>query len=171
MIIISSQTKQFKCQKSHCWVTEQDFITYSVLGSVFFMRTPVLYRLCEMNTYFHKDFNNEKKDKIHLKMKVLNLKHGTDELIYETERDSQTQRTDLWLPRRWGDGGGKDWEFAVSRCKLLHTGWINNKVALYSTGNYIQYPGINRMEKSMNKNAYMCITESLCCTAEINTTL
>ena len=43
-----------------------------------------------MNTYFHKDFNNEKKDKIHLKMKVLNLKHGTDELIYETERDSQT---------------------------------------------------------------------------------
>ena len=43
----------------------------------------------------------------------------------------------------WG-GGGMDWEFGVSRCKLLHIEWINNKVLLYSTGNYIQYPGINQ---------------------------
>ena len=27
------------------------------------------------------------------------LKYGTNELIYETETDSQTQKTDLWLPR------------------------------------------------------------------------
>ena len=33
-----------------------------------------------------------------------------------------------------GDGGGKDWEFGVSRCKLLDIGWVNNKVLLYSTG-------------------------------------
>ena len=39
-----------------------------------------------------------------------------------------------------GDGGGKNWEFGVSGCKLLYIGWINNKVLLYSTGNYIQYP-------------------------------
>ena len=32
-----------------------------------------------------------------------NLKYDTNELIYETETDSQTQRTDLWLP----SGGGK----------------------------------------------------------------
>ena len=24
-------------------------------------------------------------------------------------------------------GGGKDWEFGISRCKLLYTEWINNK--------------------------------------------
>ena len=41
-----------------------------------------------------------------------------------------------------------------------YTGWINNKVLLYSTGNYIQYPVINIMEKNMKKNV------SLCCTAE-----
>ena len=35
-----------------------------------------------------------------------------------------------------------DWEFGVSRCKLLHLEWINNKVLLYSTGNYTQFPGI-----------------------------
>ena len=29
--------------------------------------------------------------------------------------------------------------------------WINNKVLLYSTGNYIQYPGINHNGKEYEK--------------------
>ena len=37
-----------------------------------------------------------------------------------------------------GVGGGKDWAFGISRGKLLHIRWINNKVLLHSTGNYIQ---------------------------------
>ena len=37
-----------------------------------------------------------------------------------------------------GVGGGMEWEAGVSRCKLLYMKWINNKVLLYSTGNYIQ---------------------------------
>ena len=44
-------------------------------------------------------------------------------------------------------GGGKDWEFGLSRCKLLCTGWINNKVLPYNTGNYIQCPMINHNGK------------------------
>ena len=38
-----------------------------------------------------------------------------------------------------GEGGrrGMDWEFGVSGCKLLYREWIDNKVLLYSTGNYI----------------------------------
>ena len=67
--------------------------------------------------------------------------------------------------------GGIEWEFGVSRCKLLYIEWINNKVLLYSTGNYVQYPVINHRERNMKRNVCMCITESLCCTAEINTTL
>ena len=35
-----------------------------------------------------------------------NLKYDTDQLICETETDSQMQRTDLWLPR--GKGGRRD---------------------------------------------------------------
>ena len=35
---------------------------------------------------------------------------------------------------------GLDWEFGVTRCKFLHTDWVNNTVLQYSTGNYIQYP-------------------------------
>ena len=34
--------------------------------------------------------------------------------------------------------GGTDWEFGVSRGKLLYIGWINSKVLLDSTENYIQ---------------------------------
>ena len=34
-------------------------------------------------------------------------------------------------------GRGMDEEFAVSSCKLLHLGWINNEILLYSIGNYI----------------------------------
>ena len=93
------------------------------------------------------------------------------EPLYKTETDSQTQRTDLWLPRGEWDEGGKDWEFGISRCKLSYREWINNKVLLYNTGNYIQYPVINHNGKEYEKRMSLCITESLRCTAEIGTTL
>ena len=48
-------------------------------------------------------------------------------------------------------GEEKDWESGVDSCKLLHTGWINNKVQLYSTGNNIQYPVINHNGKEYKK--------------------
>ena len=63
--------------------------------------------------------------------------------------------------------GGMGWESGISRCKLLHLEWINNKVLLYSTGNYIQYSVINHNGKEYEK-MYICVTESLCCTVEIN---
>ena len=50
-----------------------------------------------------------------------------------------------------GGDGGMDWEFGISRCKLLYIEWINSKVLLYSTGNYIQYPVINRNRKEYEK--------------------
>ena len=46
-----------------------------------------------------------------------------------------------------GSGGGKNWEFGISTCKLLHTEWINNKVLLDSTGKYIQCFIINHNGK------------------------
>ena len=60
-----------------------------------------------------------------------------NESIYRTETESQTWRTDLWLPRGRG-GSGMDWELGVSRCKLLHLEWISNEALLYSTGENIQ---------------------------------
>ena len=50
-----------------------------------------------------------------------------------------------------GAGGGKVWEFGNSRCRQVYIGWINNKVPVWSTGNYIQYPGINSNGKEYEK--------------------
>ena len=36
-----------------------------------------------------------------------------------------------------GAGCGMDWEFGVSRCKVLHLEWRSNEILLYSTGKYI----------------------------------
>ena len=50
-----------------------------------------------------------------------------------------------------GSGRGQDWECGINRRKLLHIGRINNKVLLYSTGNYIQYPMVNHNRKEYEK--------------------
>ena len=65
----------------------------------------------------------------------------------KTERDSQAQRTDFRLLMGRGHGGGMNWEFGISRCKLVYIEWINSKVVLY-----IQYPVINHMANEMKKN-------------------
>ena len=54
-------------------------------------------------------------------------------------------------------GGGMDWGLEVSRCKLLYIGWINSKVLLYSTRNYIHSPMINQNEKEYEKRMYIRI--------------
>ena len=46
------------------------------------------------------------------------------------------------LCMRWPKYWSFSFRIGVGRCKLLHWAWINNKVLLYSTGNYIQSPGI-----------------------------
>ena len=52
-----------------------------------------------------------------------------------------------------GMGKEEGWigSLGVSRCKLLYTGWINNKVLLYTTGNSIQYPVINHKVKDYKR--------------------
>ena len=69
----------------------------------------------------------------------------------ETKTESQMQRTDMSLSSGMESGRWKDWEFGVSRCKLLNIGWINNKVLLYNTGNYIQSLVINHYGKEYEK--------------------
>ena len=49
-----------------------------------------------------------------------------------------------------GIKGGMDWDFVISRCKLLYIEWVN-KVPLYSTGNYIQHTMTNHNGKEYEK--------------------
>ena len=53
-------------------------------------------------------------------------------------------------------------------CSCINRVLKKNLVLLYSTGNYIQYAIISHNGKLV-ANVYIGITESLCCTAEINT--
>ena len=69
-------------------------------------------------------------------------------------KKKQTHRHREQICSCQGGGGGMEWEFGVSQCKLLYIGWIN-KVLLYSTGNYIQYPMINHNGKNILKCIYM----------------
>ena len=65
-----------------------------------------------------------------------------------------------------------DWELGVSRCKLLHLEWISHEILLHSTRNYIQSLGIDHDGREFKKgNTGICMSGSLCGTAEIGTTL
>ena len=76
-----------------------------------------------------------------------NLKYDTNEPMHKTETDSQTQTTDLWLPRQGQERSGSS---GLAETNLF-IGWINNKVLLYTSGNYNQYPAINHSGKEYEK--------------------
>ena len=52
-------------------------------------------------------------------------------------KQNQGHREQTVATNREGYGEGMEWEVEVSRCKLLYREWINNKVLLYSTENYL----------------------------------
>ena len=77
-----------------------------------------------------------------------NLKYDTNELIYKTEIDSQTQKTNLWSPK--GKGGEREIR-SMGLTFILYIKQINNKDLLCSTGNYIQYRIITYNGKESGK--------------------
>jgi len=71
------------------------------------------------------------------------LNYDINEHIYETNRIRDIENRVVVAKRV--EGGRLDWEFGISRCKLINR--INNKILLYSTRNYIPYPMINHNGK------------------------
>ena len=72
------------------------------------------------------------------------LKYDTSELIHETFMDTEDGLGGCQGGGR--DRRGMDWEFGISRCKLLYREWMNDQVLLYSIGNYIQYQYIQYID-------------------------
>ena len=77
--------------------------------------------------------------------------HGTS-----TETDSWTEYR-LVVAQVEDFGGGIEWEVRLSRCKLLYREWINNKVLLYSTETYMQYPTINHNGREYLKRMHIYV--------------
>ena len=63
--------------------------------------------------------SQKEKYKYHDVIYTWDLTYGTNELIYDIEADKYRQQT-LCLPRGRGNERGMDWEFRISRCKLLY---------------------------------------------------
>ena len=72
-------------------------------------------------------------------------KIGTNELIYKTETDSQTQKTNLRLPK--GKGG-----VGINIYTVLYVQQLVNKDLLYSTRNSTQHSVITYTRKESEKN-------------------
>ena len=72
--------------------------------------------------------------------------------------------------RGWG---GMNWEIGIDIHTLLYIKQITNKDLLYSTGNSTRYSVMGSMGKESKKRGAIgvCMTDSLCCIAESNTTL
>ena len=54
-----------------------------------------------------------------------------------------------------GSWGGMNWKFVINRYKLSYRKLIKNKVLLYNTGTYIQYPTISHNGKEYEKNMHI----------------
>lgn len=54
----------------------------------------------------------------------------------QTDTDSQTTENKGSCQGEGVRGSGIEWKFGISRCKLECVRWINDKVLMYSTGNY-----------------------------------
>ena len=67
------------------------------------------------------------------------------------QTDLQILRTDFWLSRGTGWFGS----LGSADANYYNIEWINSKVLLYSTENYIQYPGINHNGKEYEKEFYI----------------
>ena len=83
------------------------------------------------------------------------------------QKQTHRHREQPLVAKEEGRGTGVGWKLGISGCKLLQLEWISNEVLLYSRGNYIQSPEIDHNGKEFKIYIYTCITESICCTAEI----
>ena len=63
-----------------------------------------------------------------------------------------------------------DWEVGISRGKLTY-GVDKQRGPLWSPGNPVRSPVMNRNGREDKTNIYVCATESLRCAAQANTTL
>ena len=80
-----------------------------------------------------------------------NLKNSTNELIYKTETDSQTLENRLVVAKAEGEWGRDRLGVWDQQMQTIIYRMDKQKVLLYSTGNYIQYPVINHNGKEYEK--------------------
>ena len=99
-------------------------------------------------------------------MWYLKKKNDTNELIYKTETDSQTYRTNLQLLGGWREGIVR--EFGMDTYTWLYLKWIANKDVLYGTSNCVQcnVAAWKTVEFGGELDTCVCMAEFLHCSLE-----
>ena len=85
-----------------------------------------------------------------------------------TKPTQKTQKTGL---SKGKERAGEGWGPGSSRGKLLHTGWVNDKGHGVARELYSVFCDKRNGKEYLTNHVYMCITESLCYSAEGGTTL
>ena len=162
--MIRKTRKQPKCSSADEWIKKVWYVHNGILLSC---KKECSNTICS-NRDTTRDYHNEwNKSKTNIMWYHFYVQSKTwhkwaclqNSSLADTERG-------LKVAKGEGTGGGTEWEVGISRCKQVSTGRINDKVLLYGTGNDIQYSVINHNRKDTKKNIYICMTESLHCTAE-----
>ena len=104
LFTIAKTCKQPKCPSIYEWIKKMWYIYtmeyYSAIKENEIM--PFAATWMDLEIITPSEVSQKEKDKYCITY-MWNLKYDTNELIYKTETDSQTQRTDFWLPGSWGE--------------------------------------------------------------------
>ena len=74
--------------------------------------------------------------------------------ISTRQRQTDWQRTDLWLPSGWGAGKGRSAGLGLAEANYYI--WMEKQQSP-AIGNYVQYPATNHNGKDMKTNIYGCV--------------
>ena len=80
----------------------------------------------------------KEKDKYHMISLTSGIQYMVQTNLSIEKKQTHGHREQTCYCQGGRGGRGVDWEFGISRCRLLHLEWISNEILLYSTGNYIQ---------------------------------
>ena len=98
-----------------------------------------------------------------------NLKHDTNEPLRETNRIMDLREQTCGCQGEGEVGEGRIGSLGLADATPYKMD--KQQGPTVERRNYIQYPVINHSGKEHEKNAFICITESLCCPAERSTPL
>ena len=91
----------------------------------------------EPETLILSEVRQKEKDKYHMISLISEIQCMAQMNLSTEKKQSHGHGEETCGCQGGGGGSGMDWEFGVSRCKLLHLEWISNEILLYSTGNCI----------------------------------
>ena len=111
-------------------------------------RRPLAATRMQLETLILSEASQKEKDKYHRMSLICGTQNRAQANLCTKQKEIHREHTCGYQGE--GGGGGMEWDLGVGRCKLLHAVWMNKGLPL-NTGNYIQYPVINRSRKEQSK--------------------